>query len=797
MSRLQKRIVAAAVLAGLGGFFIIAGCTSVTKTPAPPPASPASAPAPARLEPGPNDARIAYITARLMEDMQYSHQPLDQEMSKKFFDDYLNALDPRHEIFLQSDLDEFSDYRTNLDRLTLGEDRRADLTPAFVIFKRFEQRLQERTAYVDQLLREDRFHLNAEESIQLDRRHAPWPKDLAQARQLWRQEVEYRFLQEKLDREVSPTNSRVVLPVSRSAEEEIAGHLIKNYDWTLRQFTNWDGENVLSAWLNALTHAYDPHSDYLNPENAQTFSITMSLSLFGIGATLGEDDGYCTIQSLVPGGPADKSKQLHPKDRIVAVAQSNQPPVNVVDMELPRVVEMIRGPKGTQVRLTIIPASDPTTRRVVTLVRDEIKLEDQEAKAELIERPDGQGGTHRLGIIDLPSFYATIPLPGNEGHSSPKFTSVDVARLIKKLEQEKVDGLILDLRNNPGGSLEEAIRFTGLFLKDGPVVVVKSSDGNIDVKQTATSTPLYSGPLVVLVNRFSASAAEIVAAALQDYGRAVIVGDKSTHGKGTVQNLTPLRPFLSLAKPAATNDPGTLKITISKFYRVTGASTQLKGVVPDIVLPDLLNYLPGIGESALENPLPWDTIPSANYTPLNEVAPYLALLRQLSDARVATNQDFIYIRQDIERFEKRHEDKIATLNEAEAIRQRQADNARRDARQAEIAVRPLPDERIYDITVENADQPGLPPPVPLTTTNEIIAVISTNANGSISALTTNRDFVVGLPLKLPGLTTAPPGLPFNAVITRPDPDPLLAETERILEDYAVAMKKNAALMVNQ
>src|SRR5579885_1420145 len=562
MSRLQKRIVAAAVLAGLGGFFIIAGCTSVTKTPAPPPASSASAPAPTRLEPGPNDARIAYITARLMEDMQYSHQPLDQEMSKKFFDDYLNALDPRHEIFLQSDLDEFSDYRTNLDRLTLGEDRRADLTPAFVIFKRFEQRLQERTAYVDQLLREDRFHLNAEESIQLDRRHAPWPKDLAQARQLWRQEVEYRFLQEKLDREVSPTNSRVVLPVSRSAEEEIAGHLIKNYDWTLRQFTNWDGENVLSAWLNALTHAYDPHSDYLNPENAQTFSITMSLSLFGIGATLGEDDGYCTIQSLVPGGPADKSKQLHPKDRIVAVAQSNQPPVNVVDMELPRVVEMIRGPKGTQVRLTIIPASDPTTRRVVTLVRDEIKLEDQEAKAELIERPDGQGGTHRLGIIDLPSFYATIPLPGNEGHSSPKFTSVDVARLIKKLEQEKVDGLILDLRNNPGGSLEEAIRFTGLFLKDGPVVVVKSSDGNIDVKQTATSTPLYSGPLVVLVNRFSASAAEIVAAALQDYGRAVIVGDKSTHGKGTVQNLTPLRPFLSLAKPAATNDPGTLKITI-------------------------------------------------------------------------------------------------------------------------------------------------------------------------------------------------------------------------------------------
>jgi carboxyl-terminal processing protease len=791
MSRLKTKILAGIAAAVLCGFFIIVGCATVKKTAPPPPATSS------RLTPGPNDMHIAYMTARLMEDVHYSHQPLDEAMSEKFFDDYLAALDPRRVNFLQSDIDEFAHFRTNLDGYTLGHHGRTDLTPAYVIFKRFEQRLIEHTAYADQLLKNDRFKFNTDGKIQIDRRHAAYPQDLDQARQLWRQQVRYEFLQDKLSREISPTNHDTILPLSRSAEAEITDHLIKHYDWNLHAITNWDGENVLSAYLNALTHAYDPHSDYLNPESAQTFSISMSLSLFGIGATLGEDDGYCTIQSLVPGGPAEKSKQLKPKDRIVAVAQSNQPPVNVVDMDLPRVVEMIRGPKGTQVRLSIIPADDPATRRVVTLVRAEIKLEDQEAKAELIETPDGQGGTNRLGIIDLPSFYATIPMPGNEGHSSPKLTSVDVAKLLQKLEQEKVNGIILDLRNNPGGSLEEAIQFTGLFIKEGPVVLVKSSDGSIVEKSIRNSAALYTGPLVVLVNHFSASAAEIVAAALQDYGRAVIVGDTSTHGKGTVQNLTSLRSFVWPATPTATNDPGTLKVTISKFYRVTGASTQLKGVVPDIQLPDLLNHLPGIGEKSLENPLPWDTIQSVGYDKLNLVAPYITMLRQRSEARVATNQDFIYIRQDIDRFEKSQEDKTATLNEAQAIRERQADDARSDARAAERAMRPLRDEKIYDITVENAGKPGLPPPEPLISTNAIASLIATNANGSVSVMTTNNDFVVGIPLNRFDPNAAPVGLHSGEVVTQPAPDPTLSETEHILEDYISAMDKSAALMVNK
>ena len=501
ISRFQTGILAGVTLAALCAFFIVPGCvTAQKKNAAPAPVSDS------RLVPGPDDPRIAYETARLMEVYHYTHQPLDTNVTAKFFNGYLAMLDPRRENFLQSDIDELAHYRTNLDVFETGARRRADLTPAFDIFKRFLQRYQEHIVYVNQLLKDDRFSFNTDERVQTDRHHAPYPRDLDEARQLWRHVLFYEVLQDKLNYELSRTNGGGILPLSRSAKEQITKDLTKHYNWQLHMFTNWDGGNVLQYYLDALTHAYDPHSDYMNTEGAQTFSITMSLSLFGIGATLQEDDGYCTIGSLVPGGPAAKKKELHEKDRIVKVAQSNQPPVNVVDMELPRVVEMIRGPKGTEVRLTISPADNRTTNRVVTLVRDEIKLEDQEAKAKLIEQPDGNGGTRRFGIIDVPTFYATIPATGNEGHLSPKFVTPDVAKLIKKLEDEKVEGIILDLRGNPGGSLQEAIDFTGLFIKSGPVVVVKSSDNSMIVKNTSNQTALYSGPLVVLENRTSASA---------------------------------------------------------------------------------------------------------------------------------------------------------------------------------------------------------------------------------------------------------------------------------------------------
>lgn len=737
---------------------------------------------PARLTPGPNDGRIAYVTARLMEEYHYSQQPLDEEMSGKFFDGYLETLDPQHLHFLQSDIAGFAHYRTNLDTLTVNDSGSANLKPACEIFQCFLERLQQHVAYVDDLLKHDKFRFNTDERILLDRHDAPYPKNLAEAKRLWRQRLLYEYLQEKLNREFSPTNDTAIAALSKSDFEEITDALKRRYDRGLRTFSEWDNGDLLQAYLGALTHAYDPHSDYFNTEHAQDFSIEMSLSLFGIGAQLVDRDGYCTIAALVSGGPAAKSKLLKENDRILAVAQGGKPPVDVVDMDLGKVVQLIRGPKNTEVRLTISSADDPGARHVVSLVRDEIKLEDSEAKAQLIELPDSHGGTNRLGVIDLPSFYAPVDLSGNEGHSMQRFCSVDVANLIKKLERENVAGIVIDLRDNGGGSLEEAIKFVGLFIKDGPVVLVRAPDGRVAVDDDDNPSVLYTGPLVVLVNRFSASAAEIAAAALQDYGRALIVGDTSTHGKGTVQSLNPLRPFVWQKNESASNDPGTVKITIRKFYRVSGASTQLKGVTPDIVLPDTLSYSTKIGETSLENPLPWDTIPSVDYEKLNLVQPYVADLRQLSKADIATNQDFIYIRQDIDEFQKMQADNTVTLNERDALKERRMSEAREKARDAERAARKPPNEKIYEITVENSNQPGLPPPEALTTTNNVIYGFDfnfTNHFGTYFGTNTNATITS----RKTEVKTLPP-------------DPTLNETENILEAYISLLSSNRMLIAN-
>ncbi|HLX94839.1 MAG TPA: carboxy terminal-processing peptidase [Verrucomicrobiae bacterium] len=735
-----------------------------------------------QLTPGPSDGRIAYVTARLLEEYHYSQHPLDEAVSEKFFDGYLDSLDPQHLYFLKSDIAEFAHYRTNLDTLTINNRGIADLTPAYQIYERFLERLNQRVAYEDKLLKHDRFSLTTHQNVLLDRHESPYPKNLSEARQLWQQRLVYDYLQEVLGRRISPTNSGVILPLPKSAPQEIADKLTRHYHWLLRVFANWDSSDVLQAYLNALTHAYDPHTDYLNTSHAQDFSINMSLALFGIGAELRSEDGYCTIISLVPGGPAAKGKQLKPKDRIVAVAQGKQSPVDVVDMDLSKIVQMIRGPKGTEVRLTVIPSDDPNSRHVVTLIRDEIKLEDQEAKAELVEMPDGHGGTNRLGIIDLPSFYATVDLPGDNGDLGEKSTTADVRRLIQKLEREHVAGIVLDLRNNGGGSLEEAVNFTGLFVTNGPVVLVRSPEGRVTVDQDSSTYALYRGPLVVLVNRFSASATEIVAGALQDYGRALIVGDTSTYGKGTVQNLNPLRPFIWSANESASNDPGTVKITIRKFYRISGASTQLKGVVPDIVLPDRLDAMTDIGESSLPNAMPWDTIPKADYNPVNLVEPYVSELRRLSDARVATNQDFIYIRQDIDEFKKLQADKTASLNEDEELKQAEHNALRQKARDAEHAKRGMPDEKIYEITVENAGKPGMPPM--LWPTNMVDAATNTGA-GSPSAA---------------GLTKAASAASITATAAStnaPPTDPWLEETEHILQNYVSLWDKDHPATTNQ
>ena len=753
------------------------------------------------IKPGPNDPRIAYVAARLLEEYHYSQRPLDDQLAGIFFTNYINMLDPRHENFLQSDIADFDIYRTNLSALTVGGHGTSDLVPAFAIYDRYAERYQQHCAYVNYLLEQDKFKFNTDETISIDRRQAPFPKNMDEAKALWDQRLRYEYLQEKLSREISTTNDDfVVKKLPPDAAKDIAATLERHYRWNLHMTTNWDSDNVLQAYLNALANAYDPHSDYFTAPKAQDFSIGMNLSLFGIGAQLYEDDGYCTIRSVVPGGPAAKSKQINEKDRIVAVAQGNKPPVDVVDMELEKVVQMIRGPKGTEVRLTISPADDHTARKVIKLVRDEIKLEDSEAKAKLVEIPDGKGGTNRIGIIDLPSFYATVKLGAGE-RTTPKYTSVDVAKLIKRLKEEKVEGIIVDLRSNPGGSLEEAIRFTGLFIKNGPIVLARDPDDHVQIDSDPDASQLYDGPLVVMVNRFSASASEIAAAALQDYGRALIVGDTSTHGKGTVQNLNPLKPFVWPATPTATNDPGVLKITIRKFYRINGESTQLRGVTPDIVLPDILNYSKHIGEVSLDNPLPWDTINpdkyDVKYDKYNLVQPYLARLKKDSEERVATNQDFAYVQQDIEQFQKTQAEQTATINERDAIKEREHSFEERKARDAEREARRPDGVKVYEITVQNADKPGLVEYKPDESDATVTATSGedSTAIGTVNASTNSAE--TDIVLQSSADTNATKTVTANKEKSVPPFDPMLEESEQIMLDYISLLAKNRVQVVHE
>ena len=774
------------------GLAVWAGCKT-SKTP--PPAAPPTVPT-VGVAPGPNDAKIAFVATRLLEGYHYLLHPFDREMSVKAFDGYIDALDPRHENFLQPDLDEFASVRTNLDVLMIGGHSRSELGPAFSIYERFVERSAQHATYVCDLLEHDKFKFITDEKFPVDRRHAPFPKNLDAAQQLWKQRIRYEYLVEKLAREIHETNGAFTVKLPPDAATNITAMLEKRYRWNLRLTTNWSSDNVLAAFLNSgIAHAYDPHSDYFSAPKAADFSIELNLALFGIGAQLSEDYGFCTIRELVPGGPAMKSKQLKPNDRIVAVAQGDKLPVDVVDMELEKVVQMIRGTKGTEVRLTISPIEDQSARKVVTLIRDEIKLEDREAKAQIIERPDGK----RIGVIELPSFYAPVS-DGSSAHTTPKYTSVDVTKLLNKLKKEKVAGVILDLRSNPGGSLEESVRFTGLFIKDGPVVLQRDSRGGIAVGADPDPDVVYDGPLVVMLNRFSASASEIAAAALQDYGRAIIVGDVSTHGKGTIQQLQPLRPFVWPANSDATNDPGMLKITKGKFYRVSGASTQLNGVNSDIVLPDVLNHSTQIGEGALENALGWDTIQPVRYDKLNLVEPFLAELQHRSLDRIATNQDFTYIRQDIEQFKKRQAEKTETLNERDAIAERERDTLKNHSREQERDARALPALKIYELTVKNSDEPGLPQPKSFFATNTVTLNIQTNwaagLAGYFSTNEFNHTFTNYFSAIVPDATnslTATNQLVTTTISKSVPVDPVQEESENILCDYISLLSKSGML----
>jgi carboxyl-terminal processing protease len=742
------------------------------------------------IQPGPDDGRIAYFTAWLLVNHHYSRMPFDDSVSSQFLDRYLDSLDSQHLYFTRGDLDQFERYRTNLDNLTMPRKGGvADVTPAYEIFARYLERAQQRVACVDEWLKSGKFDFTTDERVTIDRHEMPYPATLDDAKALWLQRLRFDYLQEKLgltSKKVASTNGVAEKPLTPEAlHEKIADTLTHRYHRNLKMFKDYNNEDVMGIYLSALTHVYDPHSDYFNKEQLESFKISMNLELFGIGAELKWDDGYCKIERLLPGGPAAKSKKLNPGDRIIAVAQGDEKPVDIVDMSLSKAVQLIRGPKGTEVRLTILPAGANSDRTVLPLVRDEIPLDDKAAKGKIIEIPRPNAPAVRLGVIDLPSFYAPMdqqaPKPGSK-EPSGSYTSVDVAKLLNKFKKEGVNGVVLDLRYNGGGSLEEAIRLAGLFIKEGPIVQTREVDGTLKVDPDTDPSVTYEGPLIVLTSRFSASASEIVAGALQDYGRAIIVGDTSTHGKGTVQTVSYLSSLIKFNDPDP-EKPGALKFTIRKFYRASGASTQWKGVLPDIVLPSRWNYAEDIGEKSLKNSLEWDTIKSADYEPLNLVQPYLTELLKRSSARVATNEDFGFVRQDIEQFRKQQAEKTISLNEQQRIKENEELDARQKALEKDLRARKEPDEKVYEISLKQADLPGLPAPVQKT--NSVAMKGGSGAAGGTNSAS------VSISMAASDLDENWDSAEKTAL-----PDADLNESEHILLDYLSLLPKGSPLLVN-
>jgi carboxyl-terminal processing protease len=642
------------------------------------------------------EANIARLTVRLLESSQFAHHRLDAELAGRFLDRYLDALDGSRSIFFQSDLDEFARFRENLAQATR---ERGSTAPAHEIFARALQRLGERLDYVNKQLRTTKFTFTGNEVYSFDRDKAPRPRDLAAAQALWRDQLRADYLQEKL---------------AGKKPEQIATALGKRYAQQLRTLKQLSRDEVLEIYLNALAHVYDPHSDYMGHQQLETFSMSMSLKLFGIGAQLENEDGYCKIRELVPGGPAARSGLLRPGDRIIAVAQGNEEAKDIVNIPLQHAVEMIRGPKGTRVTLTILPAgsAEGAAPKKVLLVRDEIKLEEQQAKAQIVEWPTGAGASRRLGVIDLPSFYAELggPQTRASGGGGQRSATADVQLLLNKLKAEKVDGIVLDLRRNGGGSLEEAIKLTGLFIRSGPVVQTRGPDGDVDIGADTDPSILYDGPLVVLISRFSASASEILAGAVQDYGRGVVIGDSATFGKGTVQNLLPLQPLMERQGLSFTYNPGALKVTIRKFYRPGGSSTQLRGVASDIVLPSPTD-IEKFSEASLTDPLPWDSLPAARFQPVNRVKAHLPRLREGSAQRVAGSKPFAFLKEEIALIKKDVGDKSISLNEAERKKELAEAKERRKRREQEERALQASRPRTYEITLKNAGMPGLPAPM--------------------------------------------------------------------------------------
>ena len=640
---------------------------------------------PGALVPSARERMIARQVGSLLEDNHYSQLKIDDAMSPRVMDKFIDGLDGQRSYFLASDIAEFQPYRLRFDDMI----RTGDIEPAYAMFARYQQRNRERIQYALTLLdREPDFTLD--ESFEFDREKAAWPTTVGELDELWRKRVK---------------NDALSLLLAGKTWAEARDVLRTRYDRVLKRGDQIKPEEVFELFLNSYARTFDPHSNYFSPRNSEEYKIQMSLNYEGIGASLQLVDDYVTIMNLIEGGPAAAAGTLSVNDRITAVGQGKDGALtDVVGWRIDDVVQLIRGKGGTLVRLQILPvgAAPGSPEKIVEFTRGKVTLEAQAARKTLktIKRGDTE---HRIGIINVPGFYSDYD-GQRAGDANYRSTTRDVRKLIEELKTEKIDGLVMDLRGNGGGFLPEAQSLTGLFVDRGPVVQVQFSNGQKEVLDDAESGVVYSGPLIVLIDRFSASASEIFAGAIQDYRRGVVVGQRS-FGKGTVQNLVPLSRWS--ARPVN----GQLTVTIGKFYRVTGESTQHRGVEPDVELASPIN-LKDVGESALEDALPWDRIQGADFRSLDTQLPSIAKLAMEENARQQRDPDYRWLVSDIAALNQIREQKLLSLNldkrKAERTRlendRLDRENSRRSAR-AETplkAISELDGSKLPDVVLDQS-----------------------------------------------------------------------------------------------
>ena len=608
------------------------------------PAQPASVPA--GMKPGTNDRHIAVAVRRQLEREHYLRKPIDDEIATRWFAAFLEALDPMKVYFLQSDVEGFTLKRDSLDDLV----KRGDVSFAYEVLDRFLKRVDSRLPLIERLIQEPH-DFTTPETIVVDRDATTWARTEAEAEDLWRRRIKYDLLVQKME---------------KTSLEEAKDKLLRRYRSLAKRWHQMTADELLETYLSSLTSSFDPHTSYMSPGTLENFEIGMRLQLDGIGAQLKGEDGYTTIMELTPGGAADRDGRLKAKDRVVGVGQGGEGEiVDVVDMNLNEVVKLIRGKRGTIVRLKVISAGD-TAPKIYDITRAKIELKDAEARGEVIEQgKKADGSPYRIGVINLPSFYMDMA-GAQQGQAEFKSSTRDCKRLLDDFRKKGVDCVVLDLRSNGGGSLPEAIKLTGLFIDRGPVVQIKDADKQVRPYDDVDAGVAWDGPLVVLTSKFSAS--EILAGAIQDYRRGLVVGDKSTHGKGTVQTLLDVGRQLF---PRFDNVPslGAIKVTIQQFYRPSGDSTQLEGVHSDVELPSITSHLP-IGESDLHHTIAFDRVPRADFEPSGRVTDTIvSQLREESAKRVAANKEFTKLSGDITRYEKRKDEKTISLVESEFERQ--------------------------------------------------------------------------------------------------------------------------------